>query len=67
MLKDLKQEFCCNGTVVQDPELDQVCIPVLDKLLFINLCNELIQVVVLEIFWIHQLPHNASDNYLIFQ
>ncbi|XP_006372949.2 protein translation factor SUI1 homolog isoform X2 [Populus trichocarpa] len=22
--KDLKKEFCCNGTVVQDPELGQV-------------------------------------------
>lgn len=26
ILKDLKKEFCCNGTVVQDPELDQVLI-----------------------------------------
>ncbi|CAI0550583.1 unnamed protein product [Linum tenue] len=26
ILKDLKKEFCCNGTVVQDPELGQVCI-----------------------------------------
>lgn len=25
ILKDLKKEFCCNGTVVQDPELGQVC------------------------------------------
>ncbi|CAL9088717.1 unnamed protein product [Musa textilis] len=24
ILKDLKREFCCNGTVVQDPELGQV-------------------------------------------
>ncbi|KAG1338651.1 putative protein translation factor SUI1 [Cocos nucifera] len=24
ILKDLKEEFCCNGTVVQDPELGQV-------------------------------------------
>ncbi|GAA0174716.1 translation initiation factor [Lithospermum erythrorhizon] len=24
ILKDLKQKFCCNGTVVQDPELGQV-------------------------------------------
>lgn len=24
--KDLKKEFCCNGTVVQDPELGQVLI-----------------------------------------
>ncbi|RXI03583.1 hypothetical protein DVH24_004235 [Malus domestica] len=24
ILKDLKKEFCCNGTVVQDPELGQV-------------------------------------------
>ncbi|XP_066309864.1 protein translation factor SUI1 homolog isoform X4 [Miscanthus floridulus] len=23
ILKDLKKEFCCNGTVVQDPELGQ--------------------------------------------
>lgn len=36
ILKDLKKEFCCNGTVVQDPELGQVCI-----LFFIGniLCN----------------------------
>lgn len=26
ILKDVKKEFCCNGTVVQDPELGQVCI-----------------------------------------
>lgn len=26
ILKDLKKEFCCNGTVVQDPELGKVCI-----------------------------------------
>nr|GLL45704.1 protein translation factor SUI1 homolog 1 [Ipomoea trifida]GMD91789.1 protein translation factor SUI1 homolog 2-like [Ipomoea batatas] len=26
ILKDLKKEFCCNGTVVQDPELGQVII-----------------------------------------
>lgn len=26
ILKDLKKEFCCNGTVVQDPELGQVSI-----------------------------------------
>lgn len=26
ILKDLKKEFCCNGTVVQDPELGQVCL-----------------------------------------
>jgi translation initiation factor 1 len=25
ILKDLKKEFCCNGTVVQDSELGQVC------------------------------------------
>ncbi|CAB4274639.1 unnamed protein product [Prunus armeniaca] len=24
ILKDLKKEFCCNGTVVQDPEQGQV-------------------------------------------
>lgn len=24
ILKDVKKEFCCNGTVVQDPELGQV-------------------------------------------
>ncbi|KAK7262643.1 hypothetical protein RJT34_30218 [Clitoria ternatea] len=24
ILKDLKKDFCCNGTVVQDPELGQV-------------------------------------------
>ncbi|TYI69398.1 hypothetical protein E1A91_D08G152700v1 [Gossypium mustelinum] len=24
ILKDLKKEFCCNGNVVQDPELGQV-------------------------------------------
>ncbi|XP_038690775.1 protein translation factor SUI1 homolog [Tripterygium wilfordii] len=24
ILKDLKKEFCCNGTVVQDPEMGQV-------------------------------------------
>ena len=24
ILKDLKKEFCCNGTVVEDPELGQV-------------------------------------------
>ncbi|KAJ6866202.1 hypothetical protein NC652_037683 [Populus alba x Populus x berolinensis] len=23
--KDLKKEFCCNGTVVQDPDLGQFC------------------------------------------
>ena len=26
ILKDLKKEFCCNGTVVQDSELGQVCV-----------------------------------------
>lgn len=26
ILKDLKKDFCCNGTVVQDPELGQVII-----------------------------------------
>ncbi|RWW10479.1 hypothetical protein GW17_00025976 [Ensete ventricosum] len=26
ILKDLKREFCCNGTVVQDPELGQVIV-----------------------------------------
>jgi translation initiation factor SUI1 len=26
ILKDLKKEFCCNGTVVEDPELGQVCL-----------------------------------------
>ncbi|KAJ0460830.1 putative SUI1 domain-containing protein [Helianthus annuus] len=25
ILKDLKKEFCCNGTVVQDPQLGKVC------------------------------------------
>lgn len=29
ILKDLKKEFCCNGTVVQDPELGQVCFSIL--------------------------------------
>ena len=28
ILKDLKKEFCCNGTVVQDPELGQVCVDI---------------------------------------
>ena len=32
ILKDLKKEFCCNGTVVQDPELGQVCSPTLHDL-----------------------------------
>ena len=36
ILKDLKKEFCCNGTVVQDPELGQVCITPLE---IINLVN----------------------------
>ena len=27
ILKDLKKEFCCNGTVVQDPELGKVTHP----------------------------------------
>ncbi|CAH2046358.1 unnamed protein product [Thlaspi arvense] len=27
ILKDLKKEFCCNGTVVQDSELGQVIQP----------------------------------------
>lgn len=31
ILKDLKKEFCCNGTVVEDPELGQVCSCLLDK------------------------------------
>ncbi|KAD3337940.1 hypothetical protein E3N88_33461 [Mikania micrantha] len=34
ILKDLKKEFCCNGTVVQDPELGQsqiVLAPVVDR------------------------------------
>lgn len=39
ILKDLKKEFCCNGTVVEDPELGQVCL-----LFFIDkvnvLCND---------------------------
>lgn len=26
ILKDVKKEFCCNGTVVQDPELGQVIV-----------------------------------------
>lgn len=26
ILKDLKKDFCCNGTVVEDPELGQVCV-----------------------------------------
>jgi Translation initiation factor SUI1 len=26
ILKDLKKEFCCNGTVVEDSELGQVCV-----------------------------------------
>lgn len=26
ILKELKKEFCCNGTTVQDPELGQVCL-----------------------------------------
>lgn len=34
ILKDVKKEFCCNGTVVQDPELGQVC--VVDILLLNN-------------------------------
>lgn len=29
ILKDLKKEFCCNGTVVQDPEQGQVCLDIL--------------------------------------
>lgn len=29
ILKDLKKEFCCNGTVVQDPEQGQVSLDVL--------------------------------------
>jgi len=29
ILKDVKKEFCCNGTVVQDPELGQVCVDIL--------------------------------------
>ncbi|XP_041008674.1 protein translation factor SUI1 homolog isoform X1 [Juglans microcarpa x Juglans regia] len=32
ILKDLKKEFCCNGTVVQDPELGQVCFHSLVKM-----------------------------------
>jgi len=28
ILKDVKKEFCCNGTVVQDPELGQVCVDI---------------------------------------
>lgn len=34
ILKDLKKEFCCNGTVVQDPELGQVCTDSVDYLLY---------------------------------
>ncbi|XP_028549635.1 protein translation factor SUI1 homolog 2 isoform X1 [Dendrobium catenatum] len=29
ILKDLKKEFCCNGTVVQDPELGQIFLQVI--------------------------------------
>lgn len=36
ILKDLKKEFCCNGTVVQDPELGQVSI------LYHKLCCDII-------------------------
>lgn len=37
ILKDLKKEFCCNGTVVQDPELGQVCVstPSMENHLFL--------------------------------
>ncbi|XP_052172201.1 protein translation factor SUI1 homolog [Diospyros lotus] len=36
ILKDLKKEFCCNGTVVQDPELGQVtlCANILNMIWF---------------------------------
>lgn len=35
ILKDLKKEFCCNGTVVQDPELGQVGIGISSYLLIL--------------------------------
>ena len=49
ILKDLKKEFCCNGTVVQDPELGQVgCRPMLCSCLPFskpnNCCNLIIVV-----------------------
>lgn len=34
ILKDLKKEFCCNGTVVQDPELGQVKIVIVAPISF---------------------------------
>lgn len=36
ILKDLKKEFCCNGTVVQDPELGQVRDRCLCSLVYCN-------------------------------
>lgn len=38
ILKDLKKEFCCNGTVVQDPELGQVMLNVSSFPIF-DLCR----------------------------
>eukprot|EP00262_Sarcandra_glabra_P006011 TRINITY_DN17_c0_g1_i3.p1 TRINITY_DN17_c0_g1~~TRINITY_DN17_c0_g1_i3.p1 ORF type:complete len:132 (-),score=19.83 TRINITY_DN17_c0_g1_i3:156-551(-) len=57
ILKDLKKEFCCNGTVVQDPELGQVIqlqgdqrknvstflVQVICTTYFISLCNNFIR------------------------
>ncbi|RZR98011.1 hypothetical protein BHM03_00027305, partial [Ensete ventricosum] len=53
ILKDLKREFCCNGTVVQDPELGQVIVlPLLFDVIQLqgdqrkNVSNFLVQVLI---------------------
>ncbi|CAN6457575.1 unnamed protein product [Victoria cruziana] len=48
ILKDLKKEFCCNGNVVQDPELGQVIQLQGDQRK--NVTNFLVQVILLRRF-----------------
>ena len=42
ILKDLKKEFCCNGTVVQDPELGQVSLLPFHRILCSSYLNSVV-------------------------
>ncbi|KAJ4763560.1 Translation initiation factor SUI1 family protein [Rhynchospora pubera] len=65
ILKDLKKDFCCNGTVVEDPELGQVIQLQGDQRK--NVANFLVQVISpVIILNLHNFLHRTEEKFITF-
>ncbi|KAJ1698162.1 hypothetical protein LUZ63_006674 [Rhynchospora breviuscula] len=63
ILKDLKKDFCCNGTVVEDPELGQVIQLQGDQRK--NVANFLVQVMSpVIILNLHNILHRTEEKFI---